>query len=139
VAFYIVSGPAQISGNRVTLTGPGTVTIRAYTNSERPFFPIATAERTFQVIPILSVAPNLADEVQIFPNPVQDELKIKVSKQLEAGPMELSDINGRLVLPKTSVSSSQETILDLKNVQTGIYLLSIPTNKGVIRQKIVKQ
>ena len=139
VAFYIVSGPAQISGNRVTLTGPGTVTIRAYTNSERPFFPIATAERTFLVIPILSVAPNLADEVQIFPNPVQDELKIKVSKQLEAGPLELSDLSGRLVLPKTPLSTSQETTLDLKNVQTGIYLLSIPTNKGVIRQKIVKQ
>lgn len=139
VAFLVVSGPAQISGNRVTLTGTGTVTIRAYTNSERPFFPIATAERSFQVIPVLSVAPSLSDEVQVYPNPVQDELRIKVSKQLDAGPLELSDVNGRLVLPKTSVSSSQETILDLKNVQTGIYLLSIPTNKGVIRQKIVKQ
>jgi bacillolysin len=139
VAFYVVSGPAQISGNRVTLTGSGAVTIRAYTNSERPFYPIATAERTFQVIPILSVAPNLTDDVQIFPNPAHNELKIKVSKQLEAGPMELFDVNGRLVLPKTTASTSQETILDLKNVQTGIYLLSIPTNKGVIRQKIVKQ
>lgn len=139
VAFLVVSGPAQVSGNRVTLTGVGTVTIRAYTNSGRPFFPIATAERSFQVIPVLSITPNLSDEVQVYPNPVQDKLRIKISKQLGATTVEFSDVSGREVLPKTPVSTSQETILDLKNVPTGIYLLSIPTNKGVIQKKVVKE
>ncbi|MFN8348866.1 MAG: M4 family metallopeptidase [Spirosomataceae bacterium] len=139
IAFMVVSGPAQISGNRITLTGSGTVTIRAYTNSERPFFPVITAERSFQVIPILSTAPNLGEEVQIFPNPVQNELHVRVAKSLEAGPAELSDMNGRVFTPKVSGESAQETVLDLKSLPTGHYILSIPTNKGTVRQKVMKQ
>jgi Secretion system C-terminal sorting domain len=66
-------------------------------------------------------------------------LRIKVSKQLEANIVELSDLSGRQVLPKAFISPSHETLLNLKTLETGTYILSIPTNKGIIRQKIVKQ
>ncbi len=139
VAFLILSGPAQISGNKVTITGSGKVTVRAFTNSERPFYPIAVAERSFNVIPVLSVASNPSEGVEVFPNPVREELKIEFSSQVEAGTPELSDLNGKIMIPNTLHSSSKEMVLDIKHLQTGTYLLSIPTNKGLVRRKIVKQ
>ncbi|MEZ4903479.1 MAG: M4 family metallopeptidase [Spirosomataceae bacterium] len=136
VGFIVVSGPAQVSGNRVTLTGSGRVTIRAYTDSNRPFFPIATADRSFEVIPILSVASTGSDEISVYPNPAQHELKIKYSSTPPKDGIEMTDLSGRVLLLKTTSVSSQEVALDLKHLSTGIYLLSIPTERGLLDKKL---
>ncbi|MBI2946819.1 MAG: immunoglobulin domain-containing protein [Verrucomicrobia bacterium] len=49
VQLTVVSGPAAISGNTVTLTGAGTVTIRAAQTGNAEFGAAAEAERSFQV------------------------------------------------------------------------------------------
>lgn len=139
VGFVVLSGPAQINGNRVTLTGSGRVTIRAFTDSNRPFFPIATADRSFEVIPILSIATNSNKDILIYPNPTQSELRIKFLENLDPQKVEMSDLTGRIVLPKITVESAQELKMDLNTLPTGVYLLSIPTEKGGVRQRIVKQ
>ena len=47
VEFTIVSGPATISGNEITLTGPGQVTIRASQPGNADFNPAEDVEQTF--------------------------------------------------------------------------------------------
>ncbi|MDX2283207.1 MAG: PKD domain-containing protein [Bacteroidia bacterium] len=50
-SFSIVSGPATVSGNTVTLTGgPGTVTVRASQAGNAGFNPAADVDRSFEVI-----------------------------------------------------------------------------------------
>jgi uncharacterized repeat protein (TIGR01451 family) len=50
IAFWIVDGPATISGNMVTLTGtPGTVTIRSTQPGDATFAPALPVEQIFEV------------------------------------------------------------------------------------------
>ena len=121
------------------MTGAGTVTIKAYTNPERPFYPIATAERSFKVIPVLSAPITTTEALEVYPNPAVDEVRIKLSAKLQAHSLRLIDINGKVLLPPSSQVPFQETNLNLKHLNTGTYILSIDTNEGVLQQKIVKQ
>jgi hypothetical protein len=47
VSFSIVSGPATISGNMVTITGPGTITVRASQGGNGNFNAAPTVDRSF--------------------------------------------------------------------------------------------
>lgn len=50
VTFSVVSGPATLSGNNLTLTGTGLVTIRASQNGTLTTLPAAPIERSFEVV-----------------------------------------------------------------------------------------
>jgi probable HAF family extracellular repeat protein len=52
VTFSVVSGPATISGNAVTISGAGSVTLRA-TQAGDSTYDSATADQTFTVAPVL--------------------------------------------------------------------------------------
>jgi hypothetical protein len=49
VSFSIVYGPATISGNQVTITGVGTVTVRASQAGDSNYFAAPSVDRSFQV------------------------------------------------------------------------------------------
>ncbi|WP_438483296.1 MBG domain-containing protein [Oleiharenicola lentus] len=49
VAFSVVSGPATVSGNQLSLTGAGTVTVRAEQSGNATYNPAPPVERSFVV------------------------------------------------------------------------------------------
>jgi uncharacterized repeat protein (TIGR03803 family) len=51
VTYTVVSGPAQISGDLISLTGPGLVTLRASQPGDSNFEPAPDVEQTFTVLP----------------------------------------------------------------------------------------
>jgi hypothetical protein len=51
VTYSVVSGPATLSGNSLTLTGTGTVVVRASQSGNRNFTAAATADRSFTASP----------------------------------------------------------------------------------------
>jgi hypothetical protein len=63
VAFSVLSGPARLAGNLATLTGPGSVTIRASQPGNANYFAAPVCDRTFQV---LAPSGNLV-EIRRFP------------------------------------------------------------------------
>ena len=138
VLFRVVSGAATISGNVLTITGAGPVTVRAYSESDRPFFPIATADRTFQVIPILSLNPALSAEVQVFPNPVQDELQVNLPAALRVNSLQVNDLNGKKLIDMP-IDKERQVLLDVRSLPTGVYFLSIQTPQGIVQRKLMKQ
>lgn len=48
-SYSVVAGPASLSGNTLTLTGPGIVTVRASQPGDSAFAPAATVEHSFLV------------------------------------------------------------------------------------------
>jgi len=57
VSFTVVSGPATISGNTVTVTGAGAVTIRASQPGDNNYHPATSVDRSFTVskgVPVIS-------------------------------------------------------------------------------------
>jgi hypothetical protein len=51
VSFSVLSGPAQLSGNVLTLTGAGTVTVRASQTGSSVFAPAANVDQSLTVLP----------------------------------------------------------------------------------------
>ncbi|MBK9329792.1 MAG: T9SS type A sorting domain-containing protein [Sphingobacteriales bacterium] len=86
---------------------------------------------------------NKTTDVQIYPNPAENELKIQyyltVPKTIT---MKLYDITGRLVKNITDNNimtyGHHETVADLSGLSANTYLLMIQLDGEVIRKKIVK-
>nr|WP_262905280.1 T9SS type A sorting domain-containing protein [Hymenobacter nitidus] len=85
--------------------------------------------------PIATV--QAAQEVVVFPNPVQHILTIQVPPtQGEKMPVQLTDLSGRVMLTSTVGHDGQ---LDMRALQPGTYLLHVGAGTTRMVQKIVKE
>lgn len=73
--------------------------------------------------------------VLIYPNPFTDQLTIQLEKESESR-LQLFDLQGKKVLDK-SLSVGEKTI-SVRDLEKGIYLLSIETEFGKTTRKVVK-
>jgi hypothetical protein len=81
---------------------------------------------------------NILLEATVYPNPVVEEIQLKVSYSNLAGMhYALYDIQGKL-LEKENITSSQTQVV-MKDLSSGTYLLTIFTNNSPVKQfKIIK-
>jgi hypothetical protein len=78
---------------------------------------------------------NRETDVRVYPNPAAD--RITVLTMGKAGKIVVTDVYGRPV--KTIVPGSASTDIDLKNLENGVYFVSV-TGQGIRSTvKIVKQ
>ena len=75
----------------------------------------------------------------IFPSPVDNELNIKNSSNFNINAIKIYDINGRLVLSKTSETLDSDIKINTSNLQTSVYIIKINTDKGVVVKRFVKK
>jgi len=88
---------------------------------------------------VLGVSTGVLDlEVQIFPNPVADNLNITVIniKDYKEIVLEIHTISGKKI--HQQVLLNQKTIVNLFDISEGVYFLKIRTEDGFIIKKIVK-
>ena len=105
------------------------------TNTDVPNMIIKTQPITLN-IGSLSVGKNEVNKVKIYPNPANNILSIK-SGNTEVKNAQLFDINGKQVLDFKLLS--ELTIVDISNLNSGMYLLKIKTPKTVITKRIIKR
>ena len=74
-------------------------------------------------------------QARIYPNPVNTILNIETSSNLESATV--YDVNGRLVL-KASFNSTNNQ-LDVRQLRTGMYFLTVSTSSGNETIKVVKR
>lgn len=78
------------------------------------------------------------NSVSIYPNPANDVLSILVSNlngTSEVTKARISDINGRIVKDLNTVTNNQVNVSDLTS---GVYFISIETNEGTSVKKFIK-
>ncbi len=87
-----------------------------------------------------SAIDNEGSVVCIYPNPAKDQLRIKVgNSRPESVIVEITDLNGSIVYKQVFIDLDQNVILiDINDLQSGIYTVSIQTNQWIKVQKIVK-
>jgi 1,4-alpha-glucan branching enzyme len=73
-------------------------------------------------------------EVLIYPNPVSDHVIINTKDR--GMNINLCDLSGKVIISQTSDSNKAQ--LDIRGVESGIYLLKIETTEGMISRKIIK-
>lgn len=103
--------------------------IRCYSDSQidTSFQSVACDYRL--ITSIGEINPNY--RIQVFPNPLQNELTIQSEQPIER--VELFDLTGKSIL------SSRQVTLNLENINNGVYILTIYLKSGQrLERKIIK-
>ena len=82
------------------------------------------------------VTENVNPSFTILPNPAND--KIKVSSNTPFNTIEVINFLGQTVISQTNMDSN-ETTLNISNLNSGIYFVRIKADNGISVQKFVKQ
>jgi bacillolysin len=139
VSYIVVSGPAKISGNVLTINGIGTVVVRAYSVSDNRFSPAAAVERSFRVLQLLAI-PNLnSANISVYPNPIVDEIRVSGLAQYKIEVVEIYDVLGRKTADPLYQKTLNTLVISTPNLLQGPQILRIKTDAGVITQKILKE
>ena len=75
-------------------------------------------------------------ELSIYPNPTTGELTI-TNYELRIENVAIFDVYGRNVLPHTAYRIPH-TVIDISELQAGIYFVRITTEKEIVMKKIIK-
>ena len=90
-----------------------------------------------KALDVTGIAQLNQDLVQVYPNPIQDNLTIEIAEQLLGAEIAVFDMTGRVVLEE--VLTDLSLTLTTKDLPNGIYELKITTiDGGFISRKIVK-
>ena len=136
--FTLRSGPAELTGNKVKMTGPGTVTIRAYQDGNSQFLAATSVDRTFTVLAVLGLEPDWADALKLYPIPAQNQLTVEVPASVFIEAVSLSNLNGATVLRESARQKSTVT-LSVGDLPKGVYVLTVQTGKGAVSRKVMKE
>ncbi len=82
---------------------------------------------------------DLNNVISIYPNPAEDLISIDLSSLESVERIQLFDLSGKVVLETSSVSNSQKSVLDLSELEKGVYIVRINSGSELYTQKIVKQ
>jgi hypothetical protein len=78
---------------------------------------------------------NLNDLIIV--NPFNDELQI-IHSAADLTKVELFDMNGKVLLTESEFSGASTT-LNTTGIGSGVYLLKVTTDKGIVQRRVVKQ
>lgn len=87
-----------------------------------------------------SAIPAISDafEVNLYPNPANDELNISLKREnSNSSKIEVFDIKGRSIL--TESFSGDNWKIDLKDLKSGLYLIRVVCNHEQVIKKFIKQ
>lgn len=98
--------------------------------------PIVTNEVTTTVVEEpLNISENILETlVDVWPNPASDYIAITTSNVIEIEKITIHSFTGQNVL-----STITNEYIDIKDLATGIYFITINTNMGILNKKIIKQ
>ncbi|XMO86616.1 T9SS type A sorting domain-containing protein [Algibacter sp. AS12] len=77
---------------------------------------------------------NLNSSIKLYPNPVSNNLSVKISNNLNIEKVEIIGITGKLIKETNFINNSIST----QNLKNGIYFVKIYTDKGISTKKIIK-
>ena len=130
--FSIVSGPATVSDNIITLDGTvGTVTVQAAQSGDLTYAAAIPIEQSFEVL-LFDNVEEFAEAlgVQIFPNPVDNQLFIAfTNNQNPVIQAEIFTLQGQEILQE-KINSNQH-ILQLEKLPNGSYLMRLTAENGL--------
>jgi hypothetical protein len=121
----------------ITVGDTGSYTVEVVSNS---CVGSAVSEATVVLFEpnIVSLFSDNNEKISIYPNPTSDILYIELNSNKNAK-INLYDIVGNIILykefqnPKSSINN-----VDIRNIPTGIYFMTIETNKQKLTKKIIK-
>jgi len=130
---YQIEGPANLSGNELTFTGVGNVTVTAIQDGNKYFLPAEPVEQSFEVTEeVLGLIPDeIRRNIKLFPVPVTSQLTIQTGDEMNVTRAVLYRVDGQVVQDWQVASDSRIFSLSI-DTQPGIYLLRLHDNQDRI-------
>jgi hypothetical protein len=85
----------------------------------------------FVMVDITSINENNSDKVAVYPNPLKDKVNVK-AEQMKS--LTVVNMTGQVVMRQDV--DTDETTLDLSELNSGLYILNIETESGVMTRQI---
>lgn len=82
---------------------------------------------------------NLEDAVSIYPNPVVEQLNIKLGQKLTNANVKVFNQMGQIAIEKDFNELKNTESIDLKSIPAGVYMVYIKSDQGVLTKKVVKK
>ncbi len=132
IAYEVVSGPATVSGNTVTLSKTlGTVTIKASQVGNENFAAAESKIQTFTVSldVVAGIGERFIGDVTVGPNPTHEVLNINLYDH-KAKAVFLYDMTGKVTHSIQFESPVSEHTLNVSGLTPGMYVVDIRTEQG---------
>lgn len=138
VAFTLVSGPATVEGNIVSLTGEaGTVTIRASQAGNDSFDVAQSVDISFQVLEALGIGDQEFHSVNIYPNPSTGYILVDLPYSTGNFPViQLYDMKGQKVKASYNATGTGYR-MELGHIPRGMYFLLLANGTNRFSRKII--
>ncbi len=115
-------------------------------NETLPFDPIAKVEVANEVsycVPIVKFVFSGEDAIEenavsfnVYPNPVENELFIETEMNVEE--ISIYDVYGRQTMSQQVNETMSQQVVDVTNLEAGVYFVNIKTEKGNIVKRFIK-
>ena len=76
--------------------------------------------------------------ISVYPNPVRDLVTLEGSNDSNIQSYQIADLNGRIVKSGDSVNTNS-TQVNMSDLQSGVYMMTINSDKGSTVKKIIKE
>ena len=77
------------------------------------------------------------DILKIYPNPVENRLKMKLEDNVKVKKVEFIDYSGKMYTPTKITREGNELTIYISNLENGNYILTLVTDKGFNHSKVV--
>lgn len=133
-----IRGGAQAMIFKLTLdpqgvAGTGTLVLRLWERSNPSVADTITMD--VEITPNVSVAEELAAQIKVFPQPVQDFLYVDMPASLGKVELDIVDLSGVLVY-RDNVNAT-DAKLDVSSLAQGMYILRIKNDKMILNKRIL--
>lgn len=128
---------ATISGNVVTILTAGSTTITASQTGNNNYSSAADVAQLLSINEITGLPENQSVVMQIYPNPVQNEMHVVWPSSSGLVTLVIYQADGKEV--DRMSTEEKETALNVGHYSNGLYILSIQTKDASYRSKFIKQ
>ncbi|WP_309642570.1 T9SS type A sorting domain-containing protein [Flavobacterium sp.] len=87
--------------------------------------------------PGLSTSTFTADSFVVFPNPIDNLISVKNDNNIVINSIVINDINGRIVKSQ-SFENLPNVQMNVADLASGMYMMKINSDKGLVTKKIIK-
>ena len=136
--YKIITDSIIQSGDSVSI---GTYTFKNSGQYSIPFQTVAGCDSIIIINLTITTGLNkdskLIGNIQLYPNPVKDELILE-SDKIQIEKIRILDLNGREVLLTENKLLLQKQSINLSQLIKGNYIVQLKTDSGIISKKIIK-
>ena len=124
---YLWENPTISSGENIWFK------ISAYSIDKTLTNTIVSSSSSSFTLPVESF---VNESIRIYPNPVTDNIVIRLMEDIPNLKYQITDLNGRVLIQKTAINS---TILNInvKNLTPGLYFLKLINDNKTLQSKII--